>query len=213
MAEMLEGKADEAVSLLSATVPGGARRSRREVERASDRLVAYAGWADKFSQVLGNSNPVAGPFYNFTIPESMGVVGVVAPNEEPLLGLISMLAPVLCSGNTVVALGSEEHPLLTSFLGEVCATSDVPPGVLNLLTGIRSEVLEVMPGYRDLEGIHAAGCSTDERTLLELGSSENMKRVAVRSVSDWYDNRICESPYWIESFVEMKTIWHPSSVG
>ncbi len=215
MAEMLEGKGEEAASLLTATVPGGLRRARREVERSCDRLVAYAGWADKFSQVLGNSNPVAGPYYNFTTPESMGVVGVVAPNEEPLLGLISLVAPVLCSGNTVVALGSEAHPLLTSFLGEVCATSDVPAGALNLLTGIRSELLEVMAGYRDLDGIHAAGCGAEERTVLELGAAENIKRVHVRLTSgaEWYDNRLCESPYWIESFVEMKTVWHPSSAG
>ncbi len=213
MAEMLEGKAEEMAAALAATVPGGLRRARREVAAAVDRLVAFAGWADKFPQVLGNSNPVAGPYYNFTVPEPCGVIGVVAPDEEPLLGLVSLIAPPLCAGNTVVAVGSEAHPLATALFGEVCATSDVPGGVVNLLTAVHEELLEVLAGHREVIGLHAAGCGAAARRTLEAGAAENIKRVTVRGVDgdDWYDERECHSPYWIEPFVEMKTIWHPSA--
>ena len=212
MAEMLEGKSEEFISALASTVPGGKSRAAKEVAAAVDRLVAYAGWADKFSQVLGCNNPVAGPFYNFTIAEPMGVVCIVAPKEEPLLGLISLLAPVICAGNTAVLLGSSEHPLATAIFGEVCATSDVPAGVVNLLTGKRPELLEVMAGHRDVDGISAAGCSKAERTILELGAAENLKRVTVESTKGkaWYEDSEMDSPYRIQPFVEMKTIWHPS---
>ncbi|MBT5101859.1 MAG: aldehyde dehydrogenase family protein, partial [Planctomycetes bacterium] len=193
MAEMLEGKADEAAQLLAATVPGGVRRARREVETACDRLVSMAGWADKYAQILGNQNPVAGAFYNFTVPEAVGVVGVVAPNEEPLLGLISLIAPALVSGNVGVAIGSPQHPLATALLGEVCATSDVPAGVLNLITGLRPELLGVLADHRDVDAIHAGGCSPKETRTLELGAAGNVKRVVVRKTkgSDWYDDRHC----------------------
>ncbi len=215
MAEMLEGKSEEAAHLLAATVPGGLRRARKEVAMSCDRLVSYAGWTDKYVQVLGNANPVAGPFYNFTIPEPTGVVGVVAPDEEPLLALVTLLAAPLSAGNAVVALGSSAYPLLTSLMGEVCATSDVPAGVINLLTGDRGELLEVFANYRDVNAIHAAGCSSEERRILELGAAINLKRVRVRETvgKAWYDDVQCTSPYWIEGFVEMKTIWHPASIG
>ncbi len=213
MAEMLEGKAEEMAAVLAATVPGGLSRARRETAAAVDRLVHFAGWADKFSQVLGNSNPVAGPYYNFTVPQPSGVVAVLAPPEEPLLALVSLLAPPLCAGNTVVALGSERHPLATAVLGEVCATSDLPGGAVNLLTGKRPELLEVLAGHREILGVHAAGCRPAERRALELGAAENLKRVTVRRLKDedWYDEGQCHSPYWIEPFLEMKTIWHPSA--
>ncbi len=212
MAEMLEGKSEEFAAAIASTVPGGKSRASKEVAAAVDRLVAFAGWADKFGQVLGCNNPVAAPFYNFTIAEPMGVVCVVAPAEEPLLGLISLLAPVICAGNTAVVVGSTEHPLATAILGEVCATSDVPAGVINLLTGLRPELLEVMAGHRDVDGISAAGCAKAERTTLELGAAENLKRVTVDSSTgkDWYDLQKMNSPYRIQPFVEMKTIWHPS---
>ncbi|MDA0666532.1 MAG: aldehyde dehydrogenase family protein [Planctomycetota bacterium] len=212
MAEMLEGKTAEFASAMAETVPGGVRRARKEVEAAVDRLVAYAGWADKFSQVLGCNNPVAGPFYNFTVAEAMGVVGVVAPKEEALLGLVSLLAPVLVAGNTAIVIGSETDPLATALFGEVCATSDVPPGVVNLITGKREELLEVMATHRDIDGLAAAQCSKGERILLESGIAENLKRVTIEKVKgkDWYDVEQMHSPYRIQPFVEMKTIWHPS---
>jgi len=211
MAEMLEGRGEEFAQLLAATVPGGIRRARRETTRSVDRLVSFAGWADKFSQVLGNQNPVAAPFYNFTVPEPVGIVGVVAPDDEPLLGLISLAAPALCAGNVVVALGSQAHPLATAVLGEVAAVSDFPAGALNLLTGRRAELLGVLAGYRSVDGIHAAGCSPDEKQTLELGAAENLKRVSAHAADthDWYDDRSCQSPYSIEPFVNYKTLWHP----
>jgi acyl-CoA reductase-like NAD-dependent aldehyde dehydrogenase len=182
-----------------------------EVETAIDRLVNFGGWADKYSQVLGCNNPVAGPFYNFTVPEPTGVVGVIAPNEAPLLGLISLIAPPLCAGNTVVALASETNPLPGAVLGEVCATSDVPAGVINLLTGQRAELVPHFSSHREIDAIHAAGVSPEHGKLLREGAADNVKRVAVRNQVDWLSES-CQSPWWIESFVEMKTIWHPSGV-
>jgi len=213
MAEMLEGKAAEFTELLSATVAGGKQRSAREVDAAIERLVCFAGWADKYAQVLGCNNPVAGPYYNFTIPEATGVIGIIAADDQPLLSLVSLLAPVLCAGNTIVALGPDDHPLAAAVLGEVCATSDVPAGVVNLLTGQRGELMEILAGHRDVDGIHAAGVDPEARQTLEAGAAENMKRVTVRPTSgkDWYDQTDCHSPYWIEPFVDYKTIWHPSA--
>ena len=214
MAEMLEGKASEFVEALAASVPGGATRARSEVEASVDRLVAFAGWSDKYQQILGCQNPVEGPFHNFSLPEATGVLALVAPNEEPLLGLISLLAPALCAGNTVLALGSESHPLATAIFGEVCATSDVPAGVVNLLTGQRAELLEQFASHRDVDGISAASCSPDEKRVLELGAAENLKRVHVLALDedlDWYNAADRESPDTIEAFVEIKTIWHPSA--
>lgn len=211
MAEMLEGKASEFVDAIAATVPGGTERARTEVEAAVDRLVCFAGWADKYAQVVGGQNPVEGPFHNFSLPEPTGVIAVMAPNEQPLLGLVSLIAPALCSGNTVVALGSEEHPLATAIFGEVCATSDVPGGVINLLTGQREELVEHFASHRDVDGISAANVSAEQRRALELGAAENLKRVRVLEIEgDWTEPR-WDSPDGIEAFVEIKTLWHPSA--
>lgn len=211
MAEMLEGKASEFVDAIAATVPGGTERARTEVEAAVDRLVCFAGWADKYAQVVGGQNPVEGPFHNFSLPEPTGVIAVMAPNEQPLLGLVSLIAPALCSGNTVVALGSEEHPLATAIFGEVCATSDVPGGVINLLTGQREELVEHFASHRDVDGISAANVSAEQRRTLELGAAENLKRVRVLEIEgDWTEPR-WDSPDGIEAFVEIKTLWHPSA--
>jgi acyl-CoA reductase-like NAD-dependent aldehyde dehydrogenase len=141
------------------------------------------------------------------------VVGVLAPQEFPLLGLVSLLAPAICAGNTVVALGSEAHPIATALFGEVCATSDVPAGVVNLLTGLCDELISQFADHRDVDAIHAASCTQQQGRALERGAAENLKRVSVRDLAgeDWYDNRLCQSPYWIESLVEMKTLWHPSA--
>lgn len=192
----------------------GRRRARlapaQEVALAVDRLVCFAGWADKYAQVLGCQNPVAGPYYNFTVPEPTGVVGIVAPDEPPLLGLISLLAPPLVAGNTVVALASEAHPLPGIVFGEVCATADVPAGVVNILTGVRDELLPHMASHRGLDAIHAAGLAPEYARLLRSGTAENLKRVTVREGVDFRDEHACHSPWWIEPFVEFKTIWHPS---
>ncbi len=225
MAEMMEGKRDEfALALrIGGETPASAQK---ELTAAIDRLVAFAGWADKYAQVLGCNNQVAGPYYNFTVPEPTGVVGILAPDEPGLLGLISLLAPVICAGNTAVVVGggTSGASLATVILGEVFATSDLPAGVVNLLTGDRAELLPVMAGHRDIDAIHAAGVTPDQRQILREGAAENIKRVTVRETSskpvkssktasfvDFYDAEACESPWWIEPFVEMKTIWHPSA--
>lgn len=225
MAEMLEGKRDEFAQALR--INGATSASaQREVTASIDRLVAFAGWADKYAQVLGCNNQIAGPYYNFTVPEPTGVVGVLAPDEPGLLGLIALLAPVICAGNTTVVVGggTPAASLATVILGEVLATSDVPAGIVNLLTGDRAELLPVIAGHRDIDAIHAAGVTAEQRQVLREGAAENIKRVTVResvakaarssksaAVIDFYDDETCESPWWIEPFVEMKTIWHPSA--
>ena len=159
-----------------------------------------------------------------------GVVAAIAPDESPLLALISLIAPVICAGNTVVALSGEANPLAAAILAEVCATSDVPAGVVNILTGERNELLSHIAGHRDIDAIHAANLTTEQSTLLRGGIAENVKRVTVRGAStrpkagaqagrggganpvDWFDDAECQNPWWIEPFVEMKTIWHPASV-
>lgn len=226
MAEMLEGKRQEFADAIEAVQHArtGAKRAPRskgarpgvsaadEVLLAIDRLVCFAGWADKYAQVAGCQNPVAGAFYNFTIPEPTGVVVAIAPAERPLLALISLLAPPMCAGNTVVAVASQANPLPAAILGEVIATSDVPGGVLNVLTGERGELLPHVAGHRDVDAVHAGGLLPAEELLLREGVAENLKRVSIRSGVDWADAGSCQSPGWIESFVEFKTIWHPSGV-
>lgn len=229
MAEMMEGKRAEFADAIesvdgvtSNTKSTNARRQRRmkgrartdaatEVDAAIDRLVCFSGWADKYAQILGCNNPVAGPYYNFTVPEATGVVAAVAPDEYSLLGLISLISPALCTGNTVVAIGSETNPVPAAILGEVCATSDVPGGVLNILTGERKELLPFLSSHRDVDGIHACIGTEEEARVLREGVAENLKRVVIRTGVDWFDADACHSPWWIEPFVEMKTIWHPAA--
>ncbi|MCI0366397.1 MAG: aldehyde dehydrogenase family protein, partial [Phycisphaerales bacterium] len=177
-------------------------------------LVCFAGWADKYAQILGCQNAVAGPYYNFTVPEPTGVVGVVAPDEPALLGLISLMAPPMCAGNAIVAIASEANPLAAAVFPEVCATSDVPAGVINIITGQRDELVEHLANHREVNAVVAANVSKGHAAILKLGAGENVKRVSVwqRDTEAWYDAEMCESPYAIEPFVEFKTIWHPSAV-
>jgi acyl-CoA reductase-like NAD-dependent aldehyde dehydrogenase len=205
LGEMMEGKRLE---LAEAIGEGG----ENEVNAAIDRVVHFAGWTDKYAQVMGGTNPVAGPYHNFTIPFAMGVVGVIAPDEPSLLGLISLMLPVIASGNACVVLASEKNPVPAMILGEALATSDLPGGVVNLLSGYRDELVEHFNSHRGLIGIHAAGISDEHRTLLRLGSADNLKRVTVRDGVDWFDDSACERPDWIDPFIEFKTIWHPSAV-
>ncbi|MCB9848196.1 MAG: aldehyde dehydrogenase family protein [Phycisphaeraceae bacterium] len=213
MGEMLEGKSEEFAQLIKRASGCSIREARQEVEASVDRLVGYAGWADKYTQVLGCNNPVAGPYYNFTVPEPTGVVVCLAPDEPSLLGLVSLIAPPLCAGCAVVAVGSGTMPIPTSILGEVAATSDVPAGALNLLTGPRAELIDHIADHRDINAVHAAGLDKATNERLRLGAAENVKRVVIRDTNDesWHDADECQSPYWIEPFVEMKTIWHPSA--
>lgn len=223
MAEMLEGKRDELAQAIASLAPARSAKGKGrqasasltpqdEVSLSIDRLVCFAGWADKYAQVLGCNNPVAGPFYNFTITEPTGVVACIAPDSPSLLGLISLLAPPLCAGNAVVVLSGGTNPIPAAVLGEVCATSDVPAGVVNILTGMRGELLGYVASHRDIDAIHAAGLSADERVLVEKGIAENLKRVKIHAQMPWTDAAACHSPWWIEPFIEFKTIWHPASV-
>ena len=179
---------------------GAACSGRREVARAIDRVVWYAGWADKLAQVLGSANPVAGPYFNFTIPEPTGVVAIVAPTEPALDGLVARLAPAVVGGNAVVVLASDDHPLAAIELAEAVATSDVPGGVVNLLTGLRSELAPVLAAHMDVNAIDVTGADGDVAALEAL-AAENVKRV-VRARED-------RSPWEIASFMEFKTVWHP----
>jgi len=211
MAEMVEGKREEFAEAIRATGACTITAARREVGASVDRLVSFAGWADKYSQVLGGQNPVAGPYYNFTTPEPTGVVGVIAPDEPALLGPVTLIAPPMCAGNALVALASHKHPLPAALLGEVCATADVPPGVVNIITGVRAEFFEAMAQHRNVDAIGAANLTRRQAATLRLGTAENVKRVHVEKIGreQWYDADACESPWRIEPFVEMKTIWHP----
>jgi len=214
MAEMLEGKAQEFTDALTRTLGLTKAEAKDELGESVDRLIAYAGWCDKYTQTLGCNNAVSGPYYNFTVPEPTGVVVCVCPDVPSLLGLISLIAPALAGGNTVVALASETEPITASILGEVCATSDVPAGTINILTGIRAELLNWVAEHREVNAVHAALLSAAERKTIELGTAENVKRVVVHPEdTDFFDHDACTSPWWIEPFVEMKTIWHPSSSG
>jgi len=192
IAEMMEARADEFALLCS---------GRDEVERAIDRWVWYAGFADKLAQVLGSTNPVAGPYFNFTVPEPTGVVGIVAPDEPPLLGLVSRIAPALTGGNAVVALASESQPLAAIELAEAIATSDVPGGAVNLLTGRRTELAPWLASHMDVNAIDITGAN-GLRAELERAAAENVKRV-VSADPD------VQSLWEISAFLELKTIWHP----
>jgi acyl-CoA reductase-like NAD-dependent aldehyde dehydrogenase len=199
-AEMLDGRRAQFVELL-----GSARAAHKEVDDAVEALVWYAGWTDKLAQVIGATNPVSGPYFNFTIPEPTGVVGIVAPEEPALVGLVRRMAPALCGGNALVVLAPEETPLPALTLAEVLATSDLPAGVVNVLSGFRKELLPWLASHMDVNAIDVAGCTTDEVTEIEKAAADNVKRVVKHAPEEM-------SPYLITAFMEMKTVWHPVGV-
>ena len=213
IAEMVEDRAPTFSHQLRAA-GAGAAKARREVSRAVDRLVWYAGWADKYQQVVGNLNPVSGPFFNISTAEPTGVVGVIAPEEPALLGLVSRLAPVIVSGNTTVVLASELWPVPAVTFSEALATADVPGGVVNVLTGPRSGMVPYLASHLDVNAIDACGADPEMMTELERAAAAGVKRV-VRSPEeriDWNDNRTAQSPYLISAFTEIKTVWHPKGL-
>jgi len=218
VAELMEGRRDQFVDEVSAAEGLSETRAREVVNRAIDRWVWYAGWADKIAQVLGSSNPVASDFFNFTIPEPTGVVGVVAPETSSLLGLVSRLAPPLVAGNTVVVLASEARPLPVITLTEVLATSDVPAGVVNVLTGRKRELIPVLAAHVDVDALDVWGVPDDLRKDVELVAADSVMRIARRPAGvtdarfDWLDDRASERPEWIAAYLEMKTVWHPIGV-
>jgi len=192
LAEMMEARADDLARVCS---------GRKEVETAIDRVVWYAGWADKLAQVLGSANPVAGPYFNFTVPEPTGVVAVIAPAEPALDGLVARLAPALVGGNAVVAVASERHPLAAVELAEAVATSDVPAGVVNIVTGFRDELAPVLAAHMDVNAIDVSGAD-GQAADLERAAADNVKRVVRGAAGE-------QSPWTIADFLELKTVWHP----
>jgi acyl-CoA reductase-like NAD-dependent aldehyde dehydrogenase len=195
IAEMMEARRAEFAELCSGP---------KEVERSIDRFVWYAGWSDKLAQVLGSSNPVAGPYFNFTVPEPTGVVGILAPEEPPLAGLVSRLAPAVVGGNVAVVVASESSPLAAIELAEVLATSDVPGGVVNLLTGYRGELAPVLAAHMDVNALDLAGADGQVEELERL-AADSVKRVVRGGTDD-------QSPWEIAAFLELKTVWHPIGV-
>lgn len=182
--------------------------AEQEVAEAIDRLVYYAGWADKYMQLLGSVNPVAGPYYNFSTPEPTGVVGMVAPEESALLGLVSRVAPAIVSGNTVVVLASESRPLPAITLAEIIATSDVPGGVVNLVTGHRQELVSWLASHMDVNALDISGAEETLASKAAALAADNVKRVVDARTDDWSSDR-AQSPYAIGDFLEIKTVWHP----
>jgi acyl-CoA reductase-like NAD-dependent aldehyde dehydrogenase len=205
VAEMLEGRRAQFVEEVGR---GGAKDPEAEVETAIDRWVWYAGWSDKVHHVLGSVNPVAAPYFNFTIPEPTGVVGVVAPEHPSLLGLVSRLAPAIVSGNTAVVLAGERWPLPAITLAEVLDTADVPGGVVNVLTGLAGELVPHLAGHMDVNALDVTGVKDHLRPEIEALCADNVKRVVRADGSDWSSDG-AQSPYAVTALMEMKTVWHP----
>ncbi len=206
VAEMLEGRAAQFAAEVAAADGGRKAHAEAEVTAAIDRWVWYAGWSDKVAQVAGAANPVAGPYFNFSVPEPTGVVAIVAPAESSLLGLVSVVAPAIVTGNTVVVVASERRPLPAISLAEVLATSDLPAGVVNVLTGLTAEVAPVLAGHMDVNAIDLTGMDPPARPALEQLAAGNVKRVRYGN-DDW-----AASPGTgrLMSFLEIKTVWHPA---
>jgi acyl-CoA reductase-like NAD-dependent aldehyde dehydrogenase len=209
VAELLEGRREQFAAEVQAAEGGTSRAALAQVDEAIDRWVYYAGWADKYAQVAGSTNPVAGPYFTFSLPEPTGVVGVFAPQDSSLLGLVSVLAPVLTTGNTAVLVASETRPLPAVSLTEVLATSDVPGGVVNLLTGFTAELAPWLSSHRDVNALDLSGVADTDRPALQRSAADNVKRVHVPRSLDWAaDPGIGR----LGAFVETKTVWHPIGV-
>ncbi len=209
LAEMMEARAAELAEAL--TLSGASKAdASREVTASIERVVHYAGWTDKYEQLLGSVNPVASAHFNFTVSEPMGIIGVIAPDDSPLLALISLILPAITSGNCVVALASSTQPYPSILLGEMLATSDLPGGVVNLLTGQRSEMLPTFATHEHLRALSGAVIAADRKTL-RLGAAESVKRVRLLKAEepiDWFAGKM-QGVEEIRSLIEFKTTWHP----
>jgi acyl-CoA reductase-like NAD-dependent aldehyde dehydrogenase len=213
VAEVMEGRRAQFVDEVAAGEGVTRPRAEKAVDAAVDRWVWYAGWADKIAQVAGSSNPVAGPYFDFSVPEPTGVVAVLAPQSSSLLGLISVLAPVIVSGNTAVVVASEARPLPAITMGEALATSDVPGGVVNLLTGRTAEIAPWLASHMDVNAVDLTGVAGDDdlaRTL-ENDAAENLKRVirAPAAEPDWTAEPGLGR---LTAYLETKTVWHPVGI-
>jgi acyl-CoA reductase-like NAD-dependent aldehyde dehydrogenase len=204
IAEIMEGRSDQFVAEIMALEGATPNAALKQVQEAIDTWVWYAGWTDKISSTAGSTNPIAGPYYNFTIPEPLGVVGIFAEQKSSLLGVVRGLAPVLASGNSAVVVASERRPLPAITLSECCATSDVPPGVINILTGVTSELAPWMASHMEVDGIDISGLDPKSDADIRKSGTENLKRIH-RFKSE-------NSPERILSFMEYKTVWHPIGI-
>lgn len=211
IAEMMEGRRAQFASEVALSERMSASKAGSIVDAAIDRWVWYAGWSDKIAQVRGSANPVAGPYFNFSVPEPTGVVAVIAPQMSSLLGLVSVTAPVIVGGNTAVVLASEHRPLPAITLAEVLATSDLPGGVVNVLTGRVAEVAPWLASHMDVNALDLAGAPEDLDADLERAAAENLKRVQRPPAKEpkWIDE---QSPDRIAAYLETKTVWHPVGV-
>ena len=209
IAELLDGRREQFAAEVRAAEGGSAAAAVATVEHAIDRWVWYAGWADKYAQVTGSANPVAGPYFNFSLPEPTGVVGALAPQESSLLGLVSVVAPIITTGNTTVIVASRERPLPAVSLTEVLATSDLPGGVVNLLTGFPAELAPWLASHRDVNAIDLTGVDPADRPALQRAAADNVKRVFAPADEDWQPD---PSTARLAAFVETKTVWHPVGV-
>jgi acyl-CoA reductase-like NAD-dependent aldehyde dehydrogenase len=205
VAELMEGRREQ---FESEVADAGAADPRRGVSAAIDRWVWYAGWSDKIHQVLGGTNPVAGPYFNFTIPEPTGVVGIVPPGDQSLLGLVSRLAPAIVGGNAAVVIASEVAPLPAVSLSEVLATSDVPGGIVNMLTGLTEELVPWLAGHMDVNAIDVSGVREPIVAEVERLAAENVKRIHRAPAFDPFAAE-AQSPYEVTALMEYKTVWHP----
>jgi len=210
-AEMLQNRAAELVAEIARSINVSPAKAKREVTLAIDRLVHFAGWTDKYSQVFGSVNPVASSYFNFTTPEPTGVVVVLAPDEPALLALVSLVAPVILSGNAAVVLASETFPLPAATFAEILATSDLPGGVVNMLTGKRAELVPHIATHMDVNAIVNGVGDSEISAKLQAGVATNLKRYANHPATDWFSAK-AEDPYWILDTVEFKTAWHPIGI-
>jgi acyl-CoA reductase-like NAD-dependent aldehyde dehydrogenase len=206
VAELLEGRHGQFVEEVAAAEGLAAAKARAAVDAAIDRWVHYAGWTDKFAQVAGATDPVAGPYFTFSLPEPTGVVGVLAPQDSSLLGLVSVVAPVLATGNTAVVIAAQDRPLPAVSLTEVLATSDVPGGVLNLLTGFTAELAPWLAAHRDVNALDLTGAAPAARADLRAAAADTVKRVYVPRATDW---SAAPDLSRLRAFTEVKTVWHP----
>ncbi|MFF7185225.1 aldehyde dehydrogenase family protein [Streptomyces sp. NPDC008222] len=206
IAEMLEGRREQFVREVADAEGLSKSKAAAVVDAAIDRWVWYAGWTDKIAQVVGGGNPVAGPFFNLSTPEPTGVVTVLAPQESSFLGLISVIAPVIATGNTAVVIASEKSPLPALSLGEVLATSDLPGGVVNVLSGRTAEIAAPLAAHQDVNAIDLAGADEDLAKELEIAAADNLKRVLRPQAVDYFETPGIER---LTAFLETKTVWHP----
>lgn len=210
IAEIMENRKD---TLIQELVLQGYTKAvaRNEIETGIDRIVYYSGWTDKYQQVFSSVNPVAAPYFNFSVTEPVGVVAAAAPGRDPFISLVTMIGVLIGGGNSCIILASENKPLAAISVGEIIHSSDVPAGVVNILTGKREELIEQMASHMDVNAIWCPGSNEDERKKIQIKATDNLKRISFKNFEDWRQPA-CEDPYLIGEFQEIKTTWHPIGI-